>query len=162
MLQKDIKNINGVSFFSSFSDRKEAFDLVISRHVLEHVPKQKWGEYLSELRDLLKIGGEILIDVPNQNNPREPHTELLFFHLLSEELKHNILEYCETTNPAWFSPIKDIMKALINHENVRLESILESLPENLTCEKTEFIDINCDSYNESYTDGIRVILKRKN
>ena len=156
---KRFHDVKGVSFTSVLPEHTGTFDLIISRHVLEHVPRLMWGEYLSELGDLLKADGEILIDVPNQNNPKEPHTELLFFHLLTEDVKREIVEYCETTKPAWFVPIRDKMNTLIDHRNVTLEEIYESLPDNLEVKKSEFIDINCESYNQRYADGIRVILR---
>lgn len=157
---KRFRDVSGVSFTSSSAQVPGGFDLVISRHVLEHVPRTEWMGYLTDIANLLAVNGEILIDVPNQNNPREPHTDLLFFHLLSIEDKSKIFEYCETTKPAWYFPIRDKMKALINHRNVKLEDILRSLPDNLEVKKSEFIDMNCENYNRDDADSIRVILKR--
>ena len=157
---KRFQDVSGVSFTCSSPRITDGFDLVISRHVLEHVPRTEWGKYLTDLGSLLAVNGEILIDVPNQNNPREPHTELLFFHLLSTEEKSKIVEYCETTKPNWYLPIRDKMKALINHRNIKLEEIIGALPIHLVATKIEFIDINCESYNQYDADGIRIVLQK--
>ena len=44
----------------------EDFDLIISRHVVEHIDQRDWKKYFEGLGKLLKKGGNILIDVPNQ------------------------------------------------------------------------------------------------
>jgi 2-polyprenyl-3-methyl-5-hydroxy-6-metoxy-1,4-benzoquinol methylase len=157
---KRFRDLSGVSFTSNSAQVAGGFDLIISRHVLEHVPRAEWKEYLTDIANLLAVNGEILIDVPNQNNPREPHTDLLFFHLLESAEKNKIVEYCESTEPAWYLPIRDKMKALINHRNVKLEEILGSLPVNLEVKKSEFIDMNCENYNRDDADSIRIVLKR--
>jgi SAM-dependent methyltransferase len=157
---KRFKDINGVSFTSDLPQTKGDFDLVISRHVFEHLPRSDRREYFVELGNLLKINGEVLIDVPNQNNPREPHTDLLFFHLLSTETKNRIVEYCETTTPPWYLLIKEKMKALIDHRNIELKEIIDSLPVNFLLKNKEYIDNNCESYDQDYADGIRIILQK--
>lgn len=154
------RGVDNVNFTSCLPNELDEFDLVISRHVLEHVPRKEWGAYFSELSSLLRINGEILLDVPNQNNPREPHTDILFFHLLSEETKARIVEYCEETKPSWYEPFKVKMNTLISHRNVELREIILALPSNLVVEKIEFIDTNCESYNQDNADGIRVLLKK--
>lgn len=53
MRKEDITNI-------SFSD--ESFDYIICNHVLEHIPNEQ--KALSELRRVLKAGGELIITVP--------------------------------------------------------------------------------------------------
>ncbi len=154
-------SLNEISFTSEIPQNKSEFDLVISRHVLEHIPRPEWLKYFEDLAGLLKHDGEILIDVPNQNNPLEPHTEILFFHLLSNEVKHKIVEYAAVTNPAWYMPLKEKLSALINHRNILLSEIKLSLPHDLVVTSAMFIDMNCENYDEDMADLIRIVLIKK-
>lgn len=156
------KDISGVEFTTKLSSIDRDFDLVISRHVLEHIPRIEWKEYFIEICNRLNINGELLIDVPNQLNPREPHTDILFFHLLNFETKRQIINYCDETNPAWYEPIKEKINALATHKNIELDEVTSSLPSNFKVKGVEYIDSTSEAYNGKYADTIRVVLSKIN
>jgi SAM-dependent methyltransferase len=157
--QKRFKDIDRIKFAEVIPD-DEDFDLIISRHVVEHIDQRDWKKYFEGLGKLLKKGGNILIDVPNQLNPREPHTELLFFHLLSEDTRYKIYEYCEITRPDWYPPLKDKIRALLDHQNILFDEMLKHVPTNFQVEHYDFIDNNSSDYNGKLADNLRLFIKK--
>ena len=156
---KRFGSIRGIKFTSNRDDvPKGSFDCVISRHVLEHV-KGSWISYLSELKSMISGGGEILLDFPNQNNPREPHTELLFYHLLSKKTRKEIYDYCEAVNPPYYQNNKSKLQSILNHNNIDYALFQSCIPFGLRISHSEFIDFSNSHYNGQNADLIRVVLK---
>jgi 2-polyprenyl-3-methyl-5-hydroxy-6-metoxy-1,4-benzoquinol methylase len=50
-------------------ERREAFDLILMLHVLEHVPRDKVVSLLAAVRGALKGGGKLVVEVPNILHP---------------------------------------------------------------------------------------------
>jgi len=138
--KKRFNSIGCIEFQAVEYFKENEYDLVISRHVLEHINVDAWSSYLLELSSYLKVGGDILLDFPNQMNPREPHTELLFFHLLPDIEKRRILEYCNAVQPDWYLKIKKKLDALAVHKNVNIKDFLSQVPNGLHLKSVEYID----------------------
>jgi len=64
--------------------RSESVDLVISNHVIEHVPDPE--KHLREIRRVLRAGGVAYLATPNRWWPWEAHTHLPFLHYLPAEV----------------------------------------------------------------------------
>lgn len=158
--KKRFSNVEGVSFTSTLP-QEYLFDLIISRHVMEHVAIDRWNSYLSDLSYILSPDGCILIDFPNQKNPIEPHTEILFFHLLNKAERSRIYNYCEQVQPSWYLPIRDRLRALVNHQNVCIDTFLASIPNDLRPASIQYIDSTSHDYSGDDADTIRVVLKKK-
>ncbi len=113
-----------------------SFDVVISRHVLEHVPLETRWLYCRELFRVLSEGGVAIVEFPNQRCPVEAHTNLEFFHLLPQTTKWEILRYygkCEAAG-AERHPRLDQYLALSARINVTREEFLyyiDNLPARL-------------------------------
>ena len=156
--KKRFSNIKNITFTTDMPIN--VFDIIISRHVMEHIPRVEWHDYLKNIGKILCDTGRILIDVPNQRNPCEPHVDLLFFHYLDKQLKKEIIEYCEETQPNWYEKIKLKMKALVDHKNVEVDELMNCMPINLKILNYEFIDNTSVNYSGIYADTIRFVLSK--
>jgi ubiquinone/menaquinone biosynthesis C-methylase UbiE len=65
------------------------FDIVISNHVIEHVPDQSM--HINEIKRVLKPGGICYLATPNWNYPIEPHYKIPLIHYFPKRLFHGIL-----------------------------------------------------------------------
>jgi SAM-dependent methyltransferase len=102
-------------------------DVVISRHVIEHVPQAYRGSYFAEIASVLKPGGYLLIEAPNQLCPVEPHTGVRFFHWLQEAQQDLAIAYFEE-KAKWdetFGRELHLLKTLRGHSNGSLVEIEE-------------------------------------
>jgi len=63
-----IKNVKKADIKEFISDKKQAYDVVFLRDVLEHFNKSEILEILELVFQSLKIGGKIIIQVPNAEN----------------------------------------------------------------------------------------------
>ena len=156
--KKRFSNIKNITFTTDMPI--DFFDIIISRHVMEHIPRVEWHDYLKNIGKILFDTGRILIDVPNQRNPCEPHVDLLFFHYLDKQLKKEIIEYCEETQPNWYEKIKLKMKVLVDQKNVEVDELINCMPINLKILDYEFIDNTSVNYSGIYADTIRFILSK--
>ena len=152
------KNNPKIKFFNSNEDNKNRYDLIISRHVLEHIEVNDWPNYLLNLSKKLNASGKILLDVPNNLNPKEPHTDILFFHLLNDKQKSKIIKYLDLVDPIYYQKIKTRLKALVNHKNVSLTDLKKKLPQGLKILTVEYVDMNSSNYHGNLADNIYVML----
>jgi SAM-dependent methyltransferase len=159
--KKRFARYKNIKFLEKNPNKNGYFDLIISRHVIEHISRDNWTDYFTDLSRLLKKGGQILLDVPNHLNPMEPHTELLFFHYLPKKLKKEIISYCKKTNPNWFSEIKNKMQELLEHKNVMADEVFGLIPKSLTTDSVQYLDNNSIEYNGKYANTIRILLSKK-
>ncbi|MBT8544349.1 methyltransferase domain-containing protein [Polynucleobacter paneuropaeus] len=67
-----------------------SFDIVISRHVIEHIPSESQEKYFLELASKVKPSGLMVLEFPNGEYPIDPHTGVHFFHLLPIEVRRKI------------------------------------------------------------------------
>jgi 2-polyprenyl-3-methyl-5-hydroxy-6-metoxy-1,4-benzoquinol methylase len=67
-----------------------SFDVVISNHVVEHMPDQ--GIHLSEISRVLRAGGVCYFATPNWSFPIEPHYKIPLIHYLPGGLFHGVLK----------------------------------------------------------------------
>jgi ubiquinone/menaquinone biosynthesis C-methylase UbiE len=65
------------------------FDIVISNHVIEHLPDQRL--HLSEIYRVLKRNGICYLATPNKNFLVEPHYKIPFIHYLPFSVFHSAL-----------------------------------------------------------------------
>lgn len=56
-------------FVGELKSRRQAFDVVILRDVLEHFPKDQTLDVLEAVRGSLKPGGRVILHVPNADSP---------------------------------------------------------------------------------------------
>ncbi len=64
---KTNKKIFCVDGFDYLPSKKNEYDLIISKAVLEHIPKNKLNKFLKLIHKSLKKGGRIIICVPNMD-----------------------------------------------------------------------------------------------
>jgi 2-polyprenyl-3-methyl-5-hydroxy-6-metoxy-1,4-benzoquinol methylase len=88
---KILDNLEGVS--------NNYFDLVISRHVIEHIPKDCQSLYLKDLSALINEKGKLFLNFPNGENPRDPHTGIYYFHQLSLDQRKRNYNHLIKTKP---------------------------------------------------------------
>lgn len=70
--------------------KDNTFDVVISNHVIEHVPNQDL--HLAEVKRILKNKGVCYLATPNKLFPWECHYKTWFIHYLGMKRFHNILK----------------------------------------------------------------------
>ncbi len=84
----------GYRFIQIESERlpfsNNSFDLVVSNHVIEHVPDA--GLHLSEIFRVLKPGGLVYLATPNRLWPYEVHNKTYFLHYLPPGTFNSILK----------------------------------------------------------------------
>lgn len=105
--------------------KRDVYDVIMSRHVLEHVPFDLRNDYMKTLCRHLSDEGNLFIEVPNQDCPIEQHTGLFFFHWLDERRQQEAVRYFEhmfhhNLMDSW---TLDSYKRLIGHQNISLEMI---------------------------------------
>jgi 2-polyprenyl-3-methyl-5-hydroxy-6-metoxy-1,4-benzoquinol methylase len=71
-----------------FSDN--AFDIVISNHVIEHLKEQEM--HLIEINRILKPDGACYFTTPNRTFPLEPHYRIPLIHYLPNKMFHWLLK----------------------------------------------------------------------
>jgi 2-polyprenyl-3-methyl-5-hydroxy-6-metoxy-1,4-benzoquinol methylase len=64
-----LTKVRCTSLETHFTEPGHSYDLVIMRDVLEHVPPEKIMSTLRSIGESMKPGGELLIQVPNAENP---------------------------------------------------------------------------------------------
>jgi SAM-dependent methyltransferase len=47
----------------------EVFDAVVALYVITHVPREKWSTLIHNIREWLKVGGVLLVNVPHGDSP---------------------------------------------------------------------------------------------
>lgn len=70
--------------------RDNCFDVVISNHVIEHLPNQQ--THVEEIRRVLKNNGVCYLATPNRLFPREPHYTTFLMHYLPQTVFTYILK----------------------------------------------------------------------
>jgi len=80
--------------------KNDYFDIVISNHVIEHVPNQEF--HLSEVKRVMKNNGVGYLATPNKIFPIEPHYKVPFIHYLSNKLFYSILRFLKKYNEKIF------------------------------------------------------------
>jgi 2-polyprenyl-3-methyl-5-hydroxy-6-metoxy-1,4-benzoquinol methylase len=118
------------------------FDLIISRHVLEHIPDSDKASYLNDLISRLNATGILYLEVPNQNSPIEQHTLIPFFHWLPREKRELALRYLENrvSHNSFNSETFALLATLIHHENISLPQIRNLLPETAKIQRFKYFD----------------------
>lgn len=71
--------------------KNQFFDIVISNHVIEHLPNQ--ALHLEEIRRVLKKEGVCYLATPNKLFPIEPHYKIPLIHYLPNRVFWNILRF---------------------------------------------------------------------
>jgi SAM-dependent methyltransferase len=140
-------------------------DVVMSRHVIEHVPKMSRGSYFDEIASVLKPGGYLLIEAPNHLCPMEPHTGIRFFHWLSEEQQDSAIAYFEE-KARWdeaFGRELHLLQTLRGHSNGSLSEIEELTSANFEIIETRTFDTSfVASEGVAHSgDVIQAVLRRK-
>lgn len=70
--------------------KSETFDVVVSNHVVEHVPNQEL--HLSEALRVLKTGGRLYLATPNKIWLTDPHYKLPFISWLPRDISDKYLK----------------------------------------------------------------------
>lgn len=117
----------------------QTFDFVISRHVIEHVPARERQAYMASLCKKLEPNGRLILDVPNQKCPIEPHTDIAFFHLLDRDAKLNAIRYFESAGTERERAQLPALRSLINHTNLAPHECAGLVPEGFRIE--QLVDI---------------------
>jgi 2-polyprenyl-3-methyl-5-hydroxy-6-metoxy-1,4-benzoquinol methylase len=82
---------NFIKITNNFVQTKQKFDIIISNHVIEHVPNQE--EHLNEIFRLLKKGGVCYLAFPNHIFPLENHTKIPLIHYFMNNEKY--IRFCK-------------------------------------------------------------------
>ena len=107
-----------------------AFDLALSRHVVEHLPFADRPAYLAHLLSSVRVGGLVLVEFPNQDCPVEPHTGLEFFHWLEPVERQRAVEYFRLRAEAGEYPEDraQLFASVGDHRNVSLDEFRTLVP----------------------------------
>jgi hypothetical protein len=117
---------------------KEA-DFVISRHVIEHITEEMQSKYLSDLTTVVKDDGAIILEFPNGEHPIDPHTEIMFFHLLPKNKRNELLQYFSRTNII-SSDLYNTLKSVSDLNMPSLNSIKKIIPSSWKIKDMQFKD----------------------
>ncbi|MFA5961768.1 MAG: class I SAM-dependent methyltransferase [Parcubacteria group bacterium] len=60
--------VEKISAEEYLKDRADFFDVITIYHVVEHIEKKQIVPFLSILKDALKAGGKLIVNIPNGNN----------------------------------------------------------------------------------------------
>ena len=60
--------VEKISAEEYLQDKADYFDLITIYHVVEHVKKERIIDFLKNLRRALKVGGKLIINIPNGND----------------------------------------------------------------------------------------------
>jgi SAM-dependent methyltransferase len=140
-------------------------DVVMSRHVIEHVPQALRNGYLAEIAMVIKPGGYLLLEAPNQLCPIEPHTGIRFFHWLSEVQQDSAIAYFEE-KAKWgetFGRELHLLKTLRGHSNgslVEIEELSSPFFELIETRSFDTTFVISDGASRS-GDVIQAVLRRK-
>lgn len=63
------QRVKDIDAFEFLKDKTNYYDLIVLTYVLEHIPKEKMFEFLALVYTSLKIGGKIIVTVPNMESP---------------------------------------------------------------------------------------------
>jgi len=106
--------------------RSASADIVLIISLLEHVPN--WRHVISEISRILKIGGLIVIQLPNLHSIFEPHTKLPLISLMPSKIRDLITDLAVHDKLEWDCTIGNIINIL---EKYGLR-ILEVIPYSYT------------------------------
>lgn len=138
----------------------QKFDFVISRHVIEHVPTNERSAYMASLCDRLKPNGRLILDVPNQKCPIEPHTEIAFFHLLDQDAKLNAIRYFENAGTEKERAQLPALRSLVHHTNLAPRECEALVPEGFRTIQLVDIDPRVPSIDVEISGTFRLIVER--
>ena len=122
---------------------RDRFDLTISRHVVEHLagPTDQ-RRYLAHLVESVRVGGQVVVEFPNQDCPIEPHTGLEFFHWLDAAQRRQVVEYLTLRSSVGCYPEEQVeaLRRLGEHRNVSLPEFRSWLPANGDLVQVRYVD----------------------
>lgn len=142
----------------------ETFDIAVSRHVLEHVGNDQKASYVSELFDRLKPGGLVIIDVPNQQFPIEPHTNVEFFHMLSRADQDHCIRYFQyAAERGLYETSKiNLLLSLLGHRNVSYDEFMNWLPAGTTIQNVYGMHPKIDDVDMAFSETLRFECRKSN
>lgn len=119
-----------------------SFDIVISNHVIEHVPSQKL--HISEIHRVLKEDGILYLATPNKFWFTDPHYKLFFISWLPRKISNFYLKLFFGKEwdiyPLSFNSLKKLTKNKFTLKNVTIDIIKNPKQYNLdVLEKLIFI-----------------------
>lgn len=120
-----------------------AFDIVISNHVIEHVgSKQEQLDHLSEIKRVVKAGGYIYLAVPNRWMLVEPHYKLIFLSWLPRRYRSQYLSWVKGVDfydcePLEKNELETMLRSTgLNYENICIKALKKTFiiekPDSLT------------------------------
>jgi ubiquinone/menaquinone biosynthesis C-methylase UbiE len=90
--------------------RSNSVDLILIISLLEHVPN--WRNVISEVSRVLKIGGLVIIQLPNLHSLIEVHTKLPFMPLMPTRLKDLATDLMFHDKLQWDCTVKNLIEIL--------------------------------------------------
>lgn len=161
-LKRGIPTLN--STFPTKSLKKDFFDVVIINHVLEHIKNPL--EFLSQVDDVLKSNGIILIDVPNFGSlsakiksanweyvlPKEHIWHFTSLSLTNILRKSGFKVICEETNSGiwdYGNPFQELVQSFLGLKKRFVKNLLTAIP-------TYFIS------KIGYGTGLTIIAQKQN
>ena len=158
--------ISNISFYKSIDEipSTERLNLIISRHVLEHIPESQRMEYISEISNLLDDSAIVFFEFPNQNCIIEPHTNIFFFHQFSLERQLEILDSMRHGCGGFIYKDDDyinVLERLVGHKNINIEDFFSILPSNLDVLKVIYLDFNRHIVNNLMAPTIQCYLSKR-
>lgn len=154
--------IDGLFFSDSdseFSDLR--FDLIISRHVIEHIPEEERQNYVERLASRLSPDGLFFVEVPNQRSVVEAHTGVRFFHWFEKSRQIDILNEIEENMPDIFSDDEiKTMKKIVGHKNIEIDSLLAIIPDTLRLVSNKYLNYRRIPTESPMGSAIQFLFKR--
>lgn len=163
--QARFRSLDRVSFKASLDQlsTSQPFDMVISRHVLEHIPVSQRPDYLRSLSASLRRGGHLILSVPNFYAPTEPHTGLDFFHLLPQKTRESLVRNLAIRAQNGTYPLErvNMLRELVSHDNIRLDDLLMMIPVDLHVVHNIKTYNSRGQFDDEHYDEITLVIEKR-
>jgi hypothetical protein len=129
------RNYKNVIFVDEEEALKATADIAISRHVIEYIDIDGQAQYINNLIGIVGDGGCVARDFPNGEHPVDPHTGVMFFHLLTKGVRADIIKYFDRTRSIDVA----LQQKLLGIHNIampKINCIDDVLPKSFGCESS--------------------------
>ncbi len=145
------------SDISQIKRQLRKYDLIIMLQVFEHLPKNQYAKVVKTLYSSLKVGGKIIIMVPNGGNPLnllERYSDLQHENIFTEHSLGELPGYCEIKNSVVkIEPYRIPPVSLINIIRIIMQRILHFIV------RTMMI-VNGGVYQKIMTPNITLVITK--
>ncbi len=163
-----------INLESNFLESDNKYDIIILSHVIEHFKEA--SKILYKIKDMLKCGGHLYIEVPNSPMANQCSYEMLMRYLSTEHIinfnKDNLIKFIKESDFDIIECNYSNYKVSVNNEKLRANILEGSFPninnffsfslfalKTFTFPSLSFTDYKNNNDIWSYGENIRVISK---